>query len=50
MTIIAIIAALVTQLMTESLILGALAGIIILFATRVIKMNENEKVVQKVLE
>ncbi|MDM8102361.1 MULTISPECIES: Na+/H+ antiporter family protein [Oceanobacillus] len=47
MTIIAIIAALVTQLMTESLILGALAGIIILFATRVIKMNENEKVVQK---
>ncbi|CEI81038.1 Na+/H+ antiporter family protein [Oceanobacillus oncorhynchi] len=47
MTIIAIIAALVTQLMTESLILGALSGIIILFATRVIKMNENEKVVQK---
>ncbi|WP_040978674.1 Na+/H+ antiporter family protein [Oceanobacillus jeddahense] len=47
MTIIAIIAALVTQLITESLILGALAGIIILFATRVIKMNENEKVVQK---
>ncbi|MFD1065983.1 Na+/H+ antiporter family protein [Oceanobacillus locisalsi] len=47
MTIVGIIVALVTQLITESLILGALAGIIVLFVTRVIKMNENEKVVQQ---
>lgn len=47
MTILAILAALATQIATESLILGALAGIIILFATRVVKMNENQKVVQK---
>ncbi|GIO24205.1 Na+/H+ antiporter family protein [Oceanobacillus sp. J11TS1] len=46
MTIVGIIAALTTQLITESLVLGALAGIIVLFATRVVKINKSEKVVQ----
>lgn len=47
MTIVGILAALVTQLITESLVLGALAGIIVLFATRVVKLYEGEKVVQE---
>lgn len=47
MTILAIVAALATQLITESLVLGTFIGIIILFVTRVVKWNEGEKVVQE---
>ena len=47
MTVVAIIAALGTQLWTESLILGALAGIIVMFATRVVKMYEGDRVVNE---
>ncbi|WP_440895623.1 Na+/H+ antiporter family protein [Amphibacillus sp. Q70] len=47
MTVLAILVALATQIKTESLILGALAGIIILFVTRVIKISQNDKIVQK---
>lgn len=46
-TIIAIIVALVVQLATESLILGALAGIIIMFASRVVKFYQGDKVVNE---
>lgn len=46
-TIIAIIAALVVQLASESLILGALAGIIIMFASRVVKFYQGDKVVNE---
>ncbi len=44
-TIIAIIAALIMQLATDSLILGALAGIIVMFATRVVKLYQGDLVV-----
>ncbi|QDQ00732.1 Na+/H+ antiporter family protein [Lysinibacillus fusiformis] len=47
MTVLAIVAALGTQLWTESLVLGALAGIIILFGTRVVKMFEGDRVVNE---
>ena len=47
MTIIAIIAALGIQIWTESLVLGALAGIFIMFLTRVIKMYEGDLVVNE---
>lgn len=47
MTVLSIIAALGTQLWTESLVLGALAGIIILFATRVVKMFEGDQIVNE---
>lgn len=46
-TIIAIIAALVVQLTSESLVLGSLTGIIILFVTRVVKFHDGDKVVQE---
>lgn len=46
-TVVAVIAALVIQLLTGSLILGGLAGIIIMFASQVIKMDEGEFVVQE---
>ncbi len=46
-TVIAIIAALVVQIVSESLVLGALTGIIILFITRVVKFNDGDKVVQE---
>lgn len=46
-TVIAIISALVLQLVTESLVLGALAGIIVMFATRVVKMYQGEEVVHE---
>lgn len=46
-TIIAIIAALAVQLITKSLVLGALAGIIIMFATRVVKFYQGDKVVNE---
>lgn len=47
MTIFAIIAALGIQLLTESLVLGALAGIIFMFLTRVVKTNAGDQVVQE---
>lgn len=46
-TIVAIIAALVIQLVTESLVLGALAGIIVMFATRVVELYKGDKVVNE---
>jgi len=46
-TIVAIIAALVIQLVTESLVLGALAGIIVMFATRVVEFYKGDKVVNE---
>ncbi|WP_050616474.1 Na+/H+ antiporter family protein [Bacillus testis] len=46
-TVISIVAALVIQLWTESLVLGAIAGIIVLFVTRVVDFNEGDAVVQK---
>jgi len=47
MTIIAIISALSTQIWTESLVLGALAGIAIMFFTRVVKMYEGDLVINE---
>ncbi|MBU5594126.1 TRAP transporter large permease subunit [Amphibacillus sp. MSJ-3] len=47
MTILAIVIALFTQIITESLILGAMAGITILFITGVVKMDQNDHIVQK---
>ncbi|HIV73470.1 MAG TPA: sodium:proton antiporter [Candidatus Pseudogracilibacillus intestinigallinarum] len=46
-TILAIIAALIIQLVTESLVLGALAGIIVMFATRVVEFYKGDKVVNE---
>lgn len=46
-TLISIFAALATQLATKSLVLGALAGITILFVTRVVKLNEGDRVVNE---
>ena len=46
-TILAIVAALVIQLVTESLILGALGGIIIMFASRVVKFYQGDLVVNE---
>ncbi len=46
-TVIAIIAALVVQIWTDSLVLGALSGIIILFVCRVVKLFEGDKVVNE---
>lgn len=47
MTILAILATLATQIITKSLILGAMAGIIILFLTGVVKINQNDMIVQR---
>lgn len=47
MTVLAIIAALGTQLWTESLVLGALAGIIILFLTNVVKLYDGDQVINE---
>lgn len=44
-TIVAIIAALVLQIITDSLILGALVGIIVMFVTRVVKLYQGDLVV-----
>src|SRR5690625_7451082 len=41
-TIVAIIAALVLQIITDSLILGALVGIIVMFVTRVVKLYQGD--------
>src|SRR5699024_3680661 len=46
-TIVAIIAALVTQILTDSLVLGALSGIVILFVCRVVKLFEGDRVVNE---
>ncbi|MBD8006123.1 Na+/H+ antiporter family protein [Bacillus norwichensis] len=46
-TVLAIIAALVVQIVSESLVLGALTGIVILFITRVVKFHDGDKVVQE---
>lgn len=46
-TVIAIVVALTIQLVTDSLVLGALAGIIIMFATRVVKFYEGDRVVNE---
>ncbi|MEI3607287.1 Na+/H+ antiporter NhaC family protein [Pseudogracilibacillus sp. SE30717A] len=46
-TVIAIITALVLQLVTESLVLGALSGIIVMFVFRVVKMYEGDRVVNE---
>lgn len=47
MTIFAIIAALGIQILTKSLVLGALAGIIFMFLARVVKTSEGDQVVQE---
>lgn len=46
-TVGAIIAALAAQLLTGSLVLGALSGIIVLFACRVVKLFEGDRVVNE---
>lgn len=46
-TVLAIIAALVVQIVSKSLVLGALTGIVILFITRVVKFHDGDKVVQE---
>lgn len=46
-TVVAILSALVLQIVTESLVLGALAGIIVMFATRVVKMYQGDEVVHE---
>ncbi|MFD2922471.1 Na+/H+ antiporter family protein [Halobacillus naozhouensis] len=46
MTILAILVALGLQLYTDSLVIGALAGIIVMFVTRVVKFYQGEQVVQ----
>lgn len=45
-TVMAIIVALAVQIITKSLVLGALSGIIILFLTRVVKFHHGDRVVQ----
>jgi len=47
LTIVSIIAALIVQLLTDSLVLGALTGIILLFIFTVVPFNEGEKVVNE---
>ncbi|MBM7648519.1 putative histidine transporter YuiF (NhaC family) [Bacillus ectoiniformans] len=42
-SLIAIVAALVVQLMTDSMVFGALAGIIVLYVTRAMKWNEADR-------
>src|SRR5699024_5434651 len=46
-TVIAIFVALTLQLVTESLVLGALSGIIIMFVFRVVKFYEGDRVVNE---
>ncbi|MBD7986058.1 sodium:proton antiporter [Sporosarcina sp. Sa2YVA2] len=46
-TIAAIVAALVTQILVGSLVVGAMAGIIIMFAGRIVTLQDGETVVQK---
>lgn len=44
-TIISILAALVIQILTSSLVLGALSGIVVMFITRVVPMKSGDKVI-----
>lgn len=46
-TVIAIIVALVLQIITKELVLGALAGIIVMFVFQVVKMYEGDRVVNE---
>lgn len=46
-TVIAIISALTVQLITDSLVLGAMIGIIIMFVFRVVKFHEGDRVVNE---
>lgn len=46
-TVLAILAALIFQLATDSLVLGALAGIIVMFVFRVVAMHNGERVVHE---
>ena len=46
-TVLAIIVALILQIVTESMVLGALSGIIIMFAFRIVKFYEGDKVVNE---
>lgn len=46
-TILAIISALTVQIWTQSLVLGALIGIIIMFATRVVLLHEGDRMVHE---
>lgn len=46
-TVIAIIVALGLQLITDSLVIGALAGIIVMFVCRIVKLYEGDKVVNE---
>lgn len=46
-TILAILVALITQIYTDSLVLGALSGIIVMFIFRVVKFYEGDEVVNK---
>lgn len=46
-TVIAILTALVIQIVTDSLILGALGGIVVMFLFRVVKIYEGERVVHE---
>lgn len=46
-TVIAIFAALIIQIITEELVLGALAGIFVMFVLRVVKMYEGDRVVNE---
>lgn len=44
-TIISILSALVIQILTSSLVLGALSGIVVMFITRVVPMKSGDKVI-----
>lgn len=46
-TVVAIVVALVLQIITDSLVLGALSGIIVMFISRVVKIYEGERVVHE---
>ncbi|MBY0223192.1 Na+/H+ antiporter NhaC family protein [Mammaliicoccus sciuri] len=47
LTLVAIVGALVVQIQVQSLVLGALVGIIVMFAARVVTLGEGEVVVQE---
>lgn len=47
LTVVSIVAALFVQIWTSSLVLGALAGIALMFVTRVVKSSEGDAIVEK---
>ncbi|PIC82798.1 Na+/H+ antiporter family protein [Sporosarcina sp. P1] len=47
LTLVAIVAALVVQVLLHSLVIGALVGIIVMFVARVVTLSEGEMVVQE---